>query len=143
MQKFEAIKQARAAGAKRGAEEVDAPAAAAAAAIAEEEVQRPVIQLQKKRRVRGARGWAGVGLCGCWELGLLACGCFGCCECRGTRPGLVLNPLELPPTPSPTQVMDTIAQLEAGEGSSEDDEDGEGGEGGDDLLDWRAKKSAF
>jgi hypothetical protein len=36
--------------------------------------------------------------------------------------------------------MDTVAALEAAGGdSSEEDEDG----AGDDLLDWRAKKSAF
>lgn len=56
MQKLEALKAARAEGAKRAAEEVDAAAAAAATAIAEPEVQRPVIQLPKKRRVRGLAG---------------------------------------------------------------------------------------
>ena len=35
--------------------------------------------------------------------------------------------------------MDTIAALAAGGGSSSEDE----GDAGDDLLDWRAKKSAF
>jgi hypothetical protein len=38
------------------------------------------------------------------------------------------------------QVQDTVAALEADGGSSSEDE---GGEGGDNLLDWRAKKSAF
>lgn len=51
MQKLEALKEARAAGAKRQVEEVDAAAAAAADAIADPEVERPVIQLAKKRRV--------------------------------------------------------------------------------------------
>lgn len=64
MQKLEALKEARAAGAKRQVEEVDAAAAAAADAIADPEVERPVIQLAKKRRVsqeafmfRAAGGW--------------------------------------------------------------------------------------
>lgn len=39
--------------------------------------------------------------------------------------------------PSLLQVADTIAALEAGGSSDEDDEQG------DELLDWRAKKSAF
>ena len=60
MQKLEAIKEARAAGAKRQAEEVDAAAAAAAAAIADPEVERPVIQLSKKRRVRAVLRCHGV-----------------------------------------------------------------------------------
>jgi 2-keto-3-deoxy-6-phosphogluconate aldolase len=52
MQKLEAIKAARQiGGAKRGAEDVDAAAAAAAAALTEPDVERPVIQLAKKRRV--------------------------------------------------------------------------------------------
>lgn len=51
MQKLEAFKEARAGGAKRQVEEVDAEAAAAARAIADPEVERPVIQLAKKRRV--------------------------------------------------------------------------------------------
>lgn len=79
MQKLEALKAARAEGAKRAAEEVDAVAAAAATAITEPEVQRPVIQLPKKRRVRGpcrlsctlARGALGAGTCRASVAGLL------------------------------------------------------------------------
>lgn len=51
MQKLEAIKEARAAGSKRQVGEVDAAAAAAAEELIEPEVERPVIQLPKKRRV--------------------------------------------------------------------------------------------
>ena len=49
MQKLEGLKQARVGG-RRAAEE-EQEVEAAAAAIADPEVQRPVIQLQKKRRV--------------------------------------------------------------------------------------------
>ena len=52
MQKLEGLKQARVGG-KRAAEE-EQEVEAAAAAIADPEVQRPVIQLQKKRRVGGS-----------------------------------------------------------------------------------------
>jgi len=38
-------------------------------------------------------------------------------------------------------VADTIAALESTGGSSSDEEDE--GDAGDELLDWRAKKSAF
>ena len=40
------------------------------------------------------------------------------------------------------RLADTLAALEGGAGSSSEDE-GDAAEGGDDLLDWRAKKSAF
>jgi hypothetical protein len=73
----------------------------------------------------------------CWlaALGLLeACGAHRLL----TSPCLRCAAHARPATLHRTQVLDTIAELEAGpaagDSSSEDD---------DDLLDWRAKKSAF
>lgn len=45
-----------------------------------------------------------------------------------------------PSVVSLAQVKDTIAELEAGGSSSDEDEEDEGPA---ELLDWRAKKSAF
>ncbi len=147
MQKLEALKEARAAGTKRQVEDVDAAAAAAADAIADPEVERPTIQLAKKRRVGGMAALAGAGACrpvagqravnrkemGWEQRGGIAPDADPCLQASLDFCSSCHTPL---PRPVP-QVADTIAALEAG--SSSDEEDAEG----DELLDWRAKKSAF
>jgi len=124
-----------------------AQAAAAADAIADPEVERPTIQLAKKRRVGGMAALAGAGACrpvagqravnrkemGWEQRGGIAPDADPCLQASLDFCSSCHTPL---PRPVP-QVADTIAALEAG--SSSDEEDAEG----DELLDWRAKKSAF